>query len=196
MNSTRRGLIAAVAGGALAAGCAGISLVRAGSYKVKGTAFAVTLVRPWSDMTALSMQPRGVRVLSLQGLQLNQLFLAGIAPGNSLIRVADRDTPRPTYRTDMSETELVEFVIDSLATAEYQDPQASALRPQTLAGAPGVRFDISTRLPTGLNISGTALAAKGARDNLHLLMFLAPSEYYYGAYASEIDAVFASATPA
>jgi hypothetical protein len=195
MNSTRRGLIAAVAGGALAAGCASIPLVRAGSYKAKGTAFSVTLQRPWSDMTALSMQPRGVRVLSLNGLQLNQLYLAGIAPGNSLIRVADRDTPRPTYRTDMSETELVEFVIDSLATVEYQDPQSTALRPQNLAGAPGVRFDINTRLPTGLNISGTALVAR-AGENLHLLMFLAPSEYYYGAYAQEIDAVFASATPA
>lgn len=195
MNSTRRGLLAVVAGGALAAGCATIPLVRAGSYQAKGTAFSVTLARPWSDMTAMSMQARGVRVLSLHGLQLNQLYLAGITPGNSLVRVADRDTPRPTYRTDMSELELVEFVIDSLATLEYQDPESTNLRPQNLAGAAGVRFEINTRLATGLNISGTALVAR-AGENLHLLMFLAPSEYYYGAFVQEIDAMFASATPA
>lgn len=195
MNTTRRGVLAAVTGGALAAGCVSIPMVRAGAYTARGTAFSVTLARPWSDLTAMSMQARGVRVLTIHGLQLNQLFIASIAPDASLVRVADRDTPRPTYRTDMGETELVEFVIDSLATLNYQDPQSSALRPQTLAGAPGVRFDISTRLETGLNISGTALAAR-AGNNLHLLMFLAPSEHYYGAFAQEIDAIFASAVPA
>ena len=195
MKTTRRGILAAAAGGALASGCASIPLARAGSYQARGTAFSVTLARPWSDLTALSMQARGVRVLTINGLQLNQLYIASIAPNASLVRVADRDTPRPTYRTDMGETELVEFVIDSLATLNYQDPQSTGLRPQTLAGAPGVRFDISTRTETGLNISGTSLAAR-AGDNLHLLMFLAPSEHYYGAFAQEIDAMFASAVPA
>ncbi|MEZ5957621.1 MAG: hypothetical protein R3C27_10485 [Hyphomonadaceae bacterium] len=195
MNTTRRGLLAAVAGGALAAGCVTIPLVRAGSYHAKGTAFSVTLARPWSDMTTTIPQPRGVRVLTLHGVQLNQLYLAGIAPGGSLMRVVDRDTPRPTYRTDMTELELVEFVIDSLATMNFQDPESANLRPQTLAGAPGVRFEINTRIDTGLNFSGTALVAR-AGENLNLLMFLAPSEYYYGAFAQEVDAMFASATPA
>ncbi|MBX3428081.1 MAG: hypothetical protein KF779_00710 [Hyphomonadaceae bacterium] len=195
MNTTRRGLLVAVAGGAVASGCATIPLVRAGAYQAKGAAFSVMLARPWSDMTTTVPQPRGVRVLTLHGLQLNQLYLAGIAPGGSLMRVADRDTPRPTYRTDMSEQELVEFVIDSLATMNFQDPQSTGLRPQNLAGAPGVRFEINTRLETGLNFSGTALVARSG-DNLHLLMFLAPSEYYYGAFVQEVDAMFASATPA
>jgi hypothetical protein len=194
MNTTRRGLLAVAAGGALAAGCASIPLVRAGEYHVRGNGFAVTLARPWSDLTTVSFQPPGVRVLSIDGLALNRLFIATIAPNAALVRVADRDTPRPTYRTDMGDTELVEFVIDTLATLNYQEPESRALRPQTLAGAPGVRFDISTRTEAGLNVSGTALVAR-AGDNLHLLMFLAPSEHYYAAFAQEIDAVFASATP-
>ena len=111
MKTTRRGILAAAAGGALASGCASIPLARAGSYQARGTAFSVTLARPWSDLTALSMQARGVRVLTINGLQLNQLYIASIAPNASLVRVADRDTPRPTYRTDMGETELVEFVV-------------------------------------------------------------------------------------
>lgn len=195
MNTTRRGILAAVAGGAVASSCASIPLAKAGSYQARGAGFAVTLARPWSDFSAASMQPRGVRVLTIHGVQLNQLYIASIAAGSSLMRIADRDTPRPTYRTDMSETESVEFVIDSLATMGFQEPQSTALRPQTLAGAPGVRFDINTRLETGLNFSGTALAARSG-ENLHLLMFLAPSEHYYGAFAQEIDAVFASAVPA
>lgn len=195
MNISRRGLLTAAAASSLVAGCVAIPLVKAGSYQARGTAFAVTLVRPWSDMTTISAQPRGVRVLSLDGLQLNQLYIASIAPQDSLVRVMDRDTPRPTYRTDMGETELVEFVVDCLATLKYQDPQSANLRPQTLAGASGVRFEIDTKTESGLNISGTALVAR-AGDNLHLLMFLAPSEHYYGALSQEIDGVFASATPA
>jgi hypothetical protein len=193
MKTTRRGMLAAVATGALA-GCVTIPLVKAGSYQARGTAFAITLPRPWSDLTGMSMQPRGVRVLSIDGLGLNQLYIASIAPDGAFVRVMDKDTPRPTYRTDMGETELVEFVIDSLATLGFQEPESTGLRPQALAGAPGVRFDISTRTQAGLNMSGTALVARSG-ENLSLLMFLAPSEHYYGLHAQEIDAVFASATP-
>jgi hypothetical protein len=193
MKTTRRGVLAAVATGALA-GCVTIPLVKAGSYQARGTAFAVRLPRPWSDLTGMSMQPRGVRVLTIDGLGLNQLYIASIAPEAAFVRVMDRDTPRPTYRADMGETELVEFIIDSLATLNYQEPESTALRPQTLAGAPGVRFDIRTRTEAGLNVSGTALVARSG-ENLNVLMFLAPSEHYYGVYAQEIDAVFASAVP-
>jgi hypothetical protein len=194
MNITRRGLIAAAAGGALLAGCASVTLAPAGAYRTE-RAFTVTLQQPWSDITSLlTPRPEGVRLLTRDGPALNQLYLAAIEPGASLVRHADRDTPVVTYRADMGDTELVEFVIDSLA-ATYQDPESSALRPQIFAGAPGIRFEISTRTQAGLNISGTALVAR-AGDRLNLMLFLAPSEHYYGAFAQEVEAVFASARPA
>ncbi|MBY0562628.1 MAG: hypothetical protein K2P58_00480 [Hyphomonadaceae bacterium] len=194
MNITRRRLFAAAAGAALLSGCASITLAEAGSYKVE-RAFSVTFTRSWSDLTA-AVVPRtpGVRNLTRDGRTLNDLYLGSIAPGGSLFRPADRDTPAVTYRADMSDTELVEFVIDSLATV-YQEPQSTALRPQTLAGDAGVRFDISARRETGLNISGAALVARQG-DTLNLIVFLAPSEHYYGAYSAEIDAIMASATRA
>ncbi len=194
MTLTRRGLLAGIGGAALLVGCATIKLAPAGAYRV-GNAFSITLTRPWSDLTAAAMQPPGVRVLTVDGRGLNQIFAAAIAPGGSLVRPADKDTPKPTYRTDMSETEMVEFVIDSLAAMEYLEPASAGLRPQTLAGASGVRFDIATRTEPGLNMAGTALVAR-AGDNMHLLMFLAPSEHYFGAFGQEVEAIFASATAA
>jgi len=195
MNITRRGLMAAAAGGALlAAGCASVTLAPAGAYTAE-RAFAVTLQQSWSDITALlTPRPPGVRLLTRDGPALNQLYLASIEPGASLFRHADRDTPVVTYRADMGDTELVEFVIDSLAVT-YQDPEASALRPQALAGAPGVRFDISARTQAGLDMSGAALVARSG-DKLNLMIFLAPSEHYFPAYAQEVDAIFASARAA
>jgi hypothetical protein len=58
-----------------------------------------------------------------------------------------------------------------------------------------VRFDISARTQAGLNMSGTALVAR-AGDKLNLMVFLAPSEHYYSAYAQEIDTIFSSARAA
>lgn len=194
MNVTRRGLIAAAAGAALLAGCAGIKLVEAGAYETENE-FAVTLQRSWSDVTSMLMpRPKGVHLLTRDGVALNQLYLASIEPGDPLFAHADRDTPTVNYRADMSDTELVEFVVDSLAAA-YQDPQSTNLRPQTLAGQPGVRFDLAMRTQAGLNMSGSALVARSG-EKLNLIVFLAPSEHYYPAYAQEIDAVFASARAA
>jgi hypothetical protein len=191
MSISRRGLIVGLAGSAALAGCAGVKLVEAGEYRA-GRAFGVTLNRPWSDMSAMLLpRPEGVQLLTIDGPALNQLYLAVIQPGGSFVRPADEDTPRPLYRADMGDTEMVEFVIDSLAV-NYQEPQSAALRPQQLAGAPGVRFDIAARTQAGLNMSGTALVARSG-DNLNMLMFLAPSEHYYRAFQTDVDAIFASA---
>ena len=193
MSISRRALLLGLAGSVTLTACASVKLVDAGEYRA-GNAFAVTLQRPWSDMSAMLLpRPPGVQLLTIDGPALNQLYLAVIEPGGSFVRPADADTPRPVYRTDMGDSELVEFVIDSLAVT-YQGPESSALRPQELAGVPGVRFDISTRTQAGLNMSGSALVARSG-DKLHMLMFLAPSEHYYGAYQAQVDAIFASARP-
>ena len=193
MRPTRRDMLLAMGAAALLAGCATASGPVTGDYARVGT-FNVHFGRRWSDLTfLLPNRPPNMRLLSVDGPLLNRLYLAALQPGESLLRPRDNDTPRPVYRADMSDTELVEFVVDCVAL-EYQAPEASALRPETLAGAPGVRFDISTRTSDGLNISGTALVAR-VNDRLHMMLFLAPSEHYYGAMLPEIETIFAGATP-
>jgi hypothetical protein len=193
MITTRRALLAG-AGAALTAACASSGGVVSGSYRA-GRAYSVTLVRQWSDITyMLPNRPPNLRLLSIDGPLLNRLYLAALEPGQSLFRPSDRDTPRPTYRTDMSDTEMVEFVIDCVAQ-EYQSPEATALRPQNFGAAPGVRFDIATHTAEGLDISGTALAAR-VGERMQLMLFLAPSEYYYDALLPDVEAIFASAAPA
>lgn len=194
MRATRRGVLTAALSGVVVAGCASSSGLRSGAYTNVGT-FNITLPREWSDITfMLPNRPRHMRMLSIDGPLLNRLYLASLEPGESLLRPRDRDTPRPTYRADMSDNELVEFVTDCVAV-EYQSPEAGALRPQTFAGQPGVRFDLTAQTAEGLNISGTSLVAR-ASDRLHMLLFLAPSEHYYGAMLPEIETIFAGATPA
>jgi hypothetical protein len=193
MMTTRRAVLAAPIA-AFAAGCATGGGIVTGQYRA-ANAFNVTLGREWSDISwLLPNRPPNVRLLSIDGPLLNRLYLAALEPGQSLVRPSDRDTPRPTFRADMNDTELVEFVIDCVAQ-EYQTPEATALRPQNLGASPGVRFDVTARTAEGLNISGTALAALTG-ERLHLMLFLAPSEHYYGALAGDVEAIFASAAAA
>ena len=194
MKLTRRGLIAATAGAALTSGRVAAKLIEPGPYRVE-RAYTIRVTQSWSDVTPLTRQEDGVHLLTRDGPALNQLFAASIAPGGALAFVPDRDTPRPRYGADMGDTELVEFIVDSVATWGYQNPESTNLRPQSLAGAQGVRFDITAQTPSGLQTTGTGLVARNG-ETLNVLLFLAPGEHYFGAYAQEIEAIMASATPA
>lgn len=185
---TRRKLLVG-AGALMLAGCATGGLV---SGQVESGGTTATLTREWSDITfLLNPRPRNVRMLSIDGPLLNRLYLASLEEGESLLRHTDRDTPRPTFRADMSDTELVEFVIDCVAQ-EYQGPEANALRPQSFGVTPGVRFDLTAQTAEGLNMSGTALVARQG-ERLHIMLFLAPTEHYYGAFLPEVEAIFGTA---
>jgi hypothetical protein len=191
MIASRREFLLTAGAAALLAGCATKSGEVSGAYQRLGS-FNVAFARPWSDITfMLPNRPRNMRLLSVDGPLLNRLYLAALEPGESLLRPRDNDTPRPIYRADMSDTELVEFVIDCVAV-EYQAPEATALRPQDFAGSPGVRFDLSARTSDGLNITGTALVAR-AGQWLHMMLFLAPSEHYYAVMLPEVETIFAGA---
>ncbi|MGE0830452.1 MAG: hypothetical protein AB7O04_14025 [Hyphomonadaceae bacterium] len=182
-------MIAAVA--ALSA-CASARLVN-GPYKA-GEGYTVQLGRPWSDVTAIAQgRTPNVHFLTVDGPLLNRLYLAGaLAPGQPLVKALRRETPTPTFRADMADTELVEFVADSIAALNYQRPETSALRPGAIGALPGIRFDITALSSEGLHMSGTGLVAREG-DELHVMLYLAPTEHYYGVLLSEVESIFASA---
>jgi hypothetical protein len=169
-----------------------VKLAPTGAYNSPG--YAVTLARPWNDITPIvAPRTQNVRYLTIDGAQLNRLYLASLEPGQSLVRPTN-DARRPKVRPDMSDDEAAAFVIESLAAIGYQAPQSAALHPQNLGNLPGVRFDIATHTAEGLNVSGTALVARSG-GTLHVLLFLAPSEHFYPAMSGEVETMFASAMP-
>ncbi|MBI1187770.1 MAG: hypothetical protein GC206_10675 [Alphaproteobacteria bacterium] len=88
---TRTVLVTALLAGALAlSGCATVTAVQ-GPYN-PGGAYAVTLDRQWSDISAIMTQrPRNVRLLSIDGPLLNRLYIASaIEPGQFLVKPARR----------------------------------------------------------------------------------------------------------
>jgi len=191
--TTKHFFRAAIAAGALAlTSCATVTAVQ-GPYEA-GEAYTVTLNRQWSDVSAIMTQrPRNVRLLSIDGPLLNRLYIASaIEPDQFLVKPARRELPTPTFRADMTESELVEFVTDSVAALDYLRPEALNLRPENFGAHEGIRFEVQAQTPEGLNISGTALLARTG-DRLHVMLYLAPSEHYFQRNLPDAESVFASA---
>jgi hypothetical protein len=175
------------------AGCATIASAPAGDYKV-ASGYTVTLGRQWSDLSSTIVgRPKNVRLLSIDGIFLDRLYLVdGLKPGEFIVKAASKDKPTPTYRSGMAPTELVEFVADSTAALDYQRVETSHLRPVNFGGTDGIRFDIAAQTNEGLDIAGQAIVAERA-GKLYVTLYLAPKEHYYDAYLPEVEKVFSSA---
>lgn len=192
-HSMFRAAIVATLVGLLAA-CATVANAPAGPYKV-GSGYSVTLGRAWSDISAIMVaRPRHVRLLSVDGPLLNRLYLTdGIVAGSFLVKPAAKETPTPTYRAGLSQNELVEFVVDSVAAIGYERPESANLRPAKFGNAEGLRFDLSAKTAEGLDVSGTSLLAESG-GKLYVILYVAPTEHYYAATLPEIERVMSSAT--
>ncbi|WOI51983.1 hypothetical protein [Parvularcula sp. LCG005] len=173
--------------------CTGVNLVPPGTY-VPNKDYQLTMGKAW---TAYPVNRRTqTRTLTIDGTMLNELLLASsIKDGATLIELpyGDRERLAPTFRADMGEFEIAEFVADSLIFAGMANVETYDLRPADFGTLSGVRFDFTGAHTSGLEYSGTAKAAveEGA---LHLILFYAPTEYYFGLHADEVENIMASVT--
>ena len=194
MNTrTTVGVAAAFAAALVLTGCATVTAVPAGPYRVGG-GYQVALGREWSDISAMMAgKTKKVRLLSLDGPLLNRLYLTdGLAAGDFLIKPQSKETPTPVIRSDMSPSERLEFIADSLAALEYQHVELVKPRPGAIGDTPGVRFDVTAQTKDGLDIRGAGLVA--VRDSkVYVLLYLAPAEYYFQANLADVEAIMASA---
>jgi hypothetical protein len=173
-------------------GCATITLVPAGAYAVGGQ--SVTLGRSWSDISIIQPgRPKNVRLLSIDGPLLNRLYIAdGLSDGQFLVKPLKKERPTPTWKTGMSPSEQVEFIADSVSAMDYQRVETDGLRPAKVGSVDGLRFEISAKTAEGLDISGLAQVAESG-GKLFLILYLAPSEHYFGAQKAEVESIMASA---
>jgi hypothetical protein len=196
-QTTRRALlIGALAIGAAACASTSTRSGVIGTFRV-GTSYTLTMGEKWADISLLATgATTGVRWLTIDGPNLNSLYATpGLREGQSMIRQigSRKENPLPAYRPGMSQRELVEMVVDTLAFIGYADPEATNLRPQKFGEVDGVRFEVGMRSSRGLDMTATALIAE-SNQRAYLLLFFAPSEHYFAATLPEVDKVFASAT--
>jgi len=190
---SKRVLIALAASAALLSACASVTSVPAGPYAM-GAGRQVVLGREWSDISnIMTARPKKVRLLSIDGPLLNRLYITqGLKPGEFMVKPARREKTTPLVTANMSGTERIEFVTDSVAALDYQRVEAERPRPAKFGSADAVRFDLKAQTSEGLDVSGTALVAD-VGGLLYVVLYLAPTEHYYEAYLPEVERMMASA---
>jgi hypothetical protein len=175
------------------AGCVNIAAVPPGPFAAGE--HHVTVGRTWSDVTSISpSHGKGTHVLSVNGPLLDTLYISEpLGAGDRLVEGSDKEHPTPAIRADMSATETVEFVSDSVAATGLQKVETSHLRPATFEGGRALRFDITALTAKGLEIAGSAKVAT-ANGKTYVILYLAPKEHYFAASLPEVESIMTSET--
>ena len=117
-------------------------------------------------------------------------FTSALADGDALYDLPGREEV-PRFRANMSESEVMEFVVDSLAAAGAQKIEASGLAPAPFGPRPGFRFDLAYQSGSGLDKLGMAIGTLKDGE-LYLIIFTGAAQHYYPKYKPAVDALFAS----
>lgn len=174
----------------LLAACVAITPAPAGPYA--SGSHQVTLGRMWSDASAFSGRVKAVKMLTIDGWQLNRLYVIdGLKSGDYIVRPARKESPTPTFRAGMTPNEQVEFVTDSIAAMGYQRVETEGLRPAKVGAANGLRVDIVARTPEGLDIAGITQITE-VNGRLYVILYLAPTEHYFQATKAEVESIMES----
>jgi hypothetical protein len=154
---------------------------------------AVTSPIAWSQFGTQDQ-----RDLTIDGFSLNRLLISvKLKPGQHVFRQSTAGRKRQEgvrYRADMDANEIQDLIVDGLTEAGFVDVRAEGLRPARLAGRPGLRFELAMASPAGLRYRGMVVAEGG--NELELLMFFAPEEYYFERDRAAVEAIFRSAAEA
>ena len=178
------------AGAALLSGCVATPTAVPPGMFTSEAGLTVNLDNDWS-MWAASINPytKG-QFLTKDGPLLNRLHIVKLEDGEPFVK-AYKDTDLPKFSANASEIEMVDFVTASLKKLGYTEMDATNIRPESVDGVDGLRFDLAGKWENGLNVKGDAIVAK-SENALNLVLFLAPQMHYYEESAKEVETIMNS----
>jgi hypothetical protein len=120
----------------------------------------------------------------------NVLFTEPLGDGDVLYHFPGRED-MPQFRHNMSESEVMEFVVDSLAAAGAQKVEALNLAPVPFGSRPGFHFDLTFQNSSGLDKLGSVIGTM-KDGKLYLILYTGAAQHYFPKYKPTVDALFAS----
>ncbi|MHA1599585.1 MAG: hypothetical protein ACTSW2_02075 [Alphaproteobacteria bacterium] len=161
-------------------GCAAYSLVDAKRQTIGG-AYSVEPSIQWSKI-----KDGEVEVWTIDGASLEAIrFYSGMEAGDQLFTVS-KDAKMPAYDPAMKASEVMEFVVDSIARGGAGNVEGTALRPAQFAAASGFRFDLSYTSSNGLWFDGMAVGFI-IDGKLNLIIYAGTRQYYFPKYRDEVE---------
>lgn len=170
-------------------GCAthSFTLIQPGRTVV-GDLYTVDSQIPWSAARAGKMELWTVDGPSLQSLR----FVNGLADGETLFDGKRKDNKKiPTFRKNMTSSEIMELVADSVALQGLERVESAALRPYKFGNTQGFRFELSYVSSKSLEGQGAVVGAV-VQERLYLIVYLGTRAYYYPKYKDHVERIVES----
>lgn len=181
------------------AGCSAYSTVEPATMQIKN-AFTVTPHIRWAKVSqrtpdAVFIDQSGrTETWTIDGEKLDSItFFAGITDGATLLTPPGNKNHLAPFRSNMSASEIMDLFEAAFTSATRSAVARSHdLRPATLAGYEGFRFEISYALKDDVDRELSVVGA--VRDGkLYLIAFQGTKLYHYGKYLPEFEQIVASA---
>lgn len=162
--------------------CAQFALVENQPQEVAG----IYTVQPQMNWSRAKWGSREV-LWTIDGVRLQLLqFPPVLEQGDSLFTAVGKNDTLPVFRTGMTASEVMEFVVDSLDATGYSAVEARELEPFKFSGLDGFRFHLNFRSEGGLDYAG--LAAGAIKNNeLYLVLYTGTQQHYYGQYEDHVE---------
>jgi hypothetical protein len=169
----------------LLAGCSAYTLVEPDQVVVCDL-YSVRPAIPWSEI-----KQGDVRLWTVDGAELESIrFISGVREGVPVIDITEKKRETP-FRPDMSETELVNAVVDAFSLSGAQQVEARNLRPAPFGSVEGFRFEIGFMNEDGLRKEGAVVGAV-VDQALYLIIFTGTKIHYFPKYAPEFEHIVGS----
>ena len=173
----------------LLAGCNGYSLVPPTAQTMNG--MTVTPATAWNKSPATL----GKNVVSwtADGPLLNEvIFFAGVEEGSPLIKAKSKGQRPPKFRADMLPNEIMELVEATVSLITNSTLiSTNNLKPRLVGGLPGFEFDLDYVARNEVERRGRVIGTiQGGK--LYLVLYQAPSLYYFDETADEVDQLVSS----
>jgi hypothetical protein len=132
-----------------------------------------------------------IEVWTIDGMDLDSLhFTQALGDGDALYLIQGREEV-PRFRHNLSESEVMEFVVDSFTAAGGQRVEARNLAPAPFGPLPGFHFDFTFQTASGLDKLGTVIGTM-KEGKLYLILFTGAAQHYFPKHKPSVDALFAS----
>jgi hypothetical protein len=176
----KRGWPAAVL---LLSGCAAYNLVEPHQDEEVCELYSVESGIKWSELA------RGdVLLWTVDGAELESIrFISEIREGVAIMDITEQKHETP-FRPDMSETELVDAIVDAFSLSGAQQVEARDLRPAPFGSEQGFRFEVGFTDENGLHKEGAVVGAI-VDEALYLIIYTAAKLHYFPKYRDEFEGI-------
>lgn len=129
-----------------------------------------------------------VRLWTINSVNLESIrFLSGIQEGVAIIDIT-KEEHETSFRPDMSETELVDAIVDGFSLSGAQQVEAKNLIPTPFGKLHGFRFELEFLNDKGLKKRGIVVGTVHD-EALYLIIYTGAAMHYFPNYLGEFEAM-------